>query len=761
MTFSTTAALILDRAKVLNLPSTYILGNYSKRVTFQSQQHRALNLVWALSETNIIRIGSKVAIIGAGLAGLTTALAMKKKGCHVEIYEAGDQIMNLQRGNFTRYIHPNIYDWPRAGSSERSTNLPFLNWEADTTDNVIRQIEQEWHNERDDIVLNLNHRVTTISADQSMPRVSVMDPYIDEVYDCVVVATGFGLEMTMDNGPRRFYWSSDDLHQPIKSSKKIVECLVSGCGDGGLIDVLRLAIKDFRHETFTEDFLNAPAYENLKSRLIEIDQHLPRLGTDDSRYLLDEYKKIDVPDELLQKFKRRLRSDTKITIVSSTLTPISFKASILNRFAIFLLIKLGKLSYRQARVERIELISQSYAVTLNASASSIVTLPFDEVVIRHGPKPVISDLISGSVATLVEYDHETAQQLWPADFYPERRTIPLSKFELASQYKEELAELVRKAKNVRDVGVAIAGIKDYPYFLVTYSGKLTSKLNSLNKFHDFPIKFYENPNFTLNMSHSADIQIVEKESMLAKKLKSAEKSLGMKRFEKEHLVMDSIYKPLTIGSQIWNKETNSGAGTLGCFVILPNGQLGILSTNHVLNSNIPGTKTIFAKPTKESDEVPIGFFYKSISPRRSSRGHKHRYAGDAAIGILNLGVEFSTLINFGSRSYQIKDVKDPNPGQSVLKVGAGSGFTKGKVIAVGGKIFVNVDMEKHVFDDAILVISESATPFSKPGDSGALVFDDSGIAYGLVIGTDGNMTLVYPLKPILDQLECRLYVSSF
>jgi len=108
----TNSSLILKLTAVNGLPSTYVLGSYAVRVTFHSQQRRAFNLIWALFDQKIIAKGSKICIVGGGLAGMTAAAAGKLKECEVTLYESEEQLMSMQRGNSTRFIHPTIYDWP-------------------------------------------------------------------------------------------------------------------------------------------------------------------------------------------------------------------------------------------------------------------------------------------------------------------------------------------------------------------------------------------------------------------------------------------------------------------------------------------------------------------------------------------------------------------------------------------------------------------------------------------------------------------------
>jgi len=69
----------------------YSIGTFDKAVTVLSQQNRALSLAYLLVENKILKMksgdkpSSKVAIIGAGFAGLTVAAALIEKGVDAEI----------------------------------------------------------------------------------------------------------------------------------------------------------------------------------------------------------------------------------------------------------------------------------------------------------------------------------------------------------------------------------------------------------------------------------------------------------------------------------------------------------------------------------------------------------------------------------------------------------------------------------------------------------------------------------------------------
>src|SRR5262245_56704238 len=80
--------VILDRLRIPGYAHVYWVGRKALRLTFLSQQHRALNLIWALHEDQQLLAKTKVTVVGAGLAGLTAAFAAHQLGAEVTLIES-------------------------------------------------------------------------------------------------------------------------------------------------------------------------------------------------------------------------------------------------------------------------------------------------------------------------------------------------------------------------------------------------------------------------------------------------------------------------------------------------------------------------------------------------------------------------------------------------------------------------------------------------------------------------------------------------
>jgi len=97
----------------------YVVGVTQTGVTVYNQQVRSLNLTYILTKNNLINAANpKIAIIGGGIAGITAASSfiLKHPSCKVSLFEQHADLCPLQQGSDSRWLHPNIYEWPDFGS---------------------------------------------------------------------------------------------------------------------------------------------------------------------------------------------------------------------------------------------------------------------------------------------------------------------------------------------------------------------------------------------------------------------------------------------------------------------------------------------------------------------------------------------------------------------------------------------------------------------------------------------------------------------
>ena len=241
----------LVEACTLNTPEGkeyFAIGPVVGRISFASQQTRALNLVYALSKLGKIKAQQKVAVVGGGLAGLTLAAALLAYKCNVSVFETKLQKMHRQAGANHRFVHPSINWWPNSdGELDHTADLPFLDWHFTKCSRVFEYIDKQWaklksiystdlafHDGRtaEDLIFIEANGTFTIECQKQEHS---------QNFSTVLVASGFEDEETVEGLGTASYWSPDDTHNKTLDGTK--KRIVSGAGDGGVIDTLRMAYK--------------------------------------------------------------------------------------------------------------------------------------------------------------------------------------------------------------------------------------------------------------------------------------------------------------------------------------------------------------------------------------------------------------------------------------------------------------------------------------------------------------------------------------
>src|SRR5262249_53279675 len=74
----------------------YFVGTFERRITFYSQQVRALRFVHALHESGNLKSTDNIAVVGAGAAGVTAATAFALLANDVTLFDPATSILQLQ-----------------------------------------------------------------------------------------------------------------------------------------------------------------------------------------------------------------------------------------------------------------------------------------------------------------------------------------------------------------------------------------------------------------------------------------------------------------------------------------------------------------------------------------------------------------------------------------------------------------------------------------------------------------------------------------
>lgn len=443
-----TVDTVLQGMHVPGMARVYVLGSLERRVTVYSQQVRALNLVHALFERGELGPDTNLAVVGAGAAGLTCAAAALHRGARVTVLEKCRQLLPIFRRArpeqpVNRWLHPRVYDWPQPGWNGSRAGLPLLDWLAGSVAEVAETLLAGWediarqHDER----LTVHCDVERIRIDR-LRETSVRLTYVKpadtgrqntrDTFDALVLAVGFGLEQ-YERASERSYWDPDDLDSSEGFRPGVDQprtWLVSGAGDGGLTDLLRLRIDRFRHVEMLTRLLPADA-EELEARIREIEDDPRARGPDAAEFLTDAYEQLDgsVVADVGTRMGASLRGDTAVTFNSPDGDYLRPEASALNRFLTCQLNRAGGFALEPGRIESVA-DTDDGRVRVRFARGNEET--YDRIVRRHGPRPAaLSDFpqvwaklqpLREVWQTRPQLLDQTRARIWPeGEFGPEER----------------------------------------------------------------------------------------------------------------------------------------------------------------------------------------------------------------------------------------------------------------------------------------------------------------------------------------------------
>jgi threonine dehydrogenase-like Zn-dependent dehydrogenase len=258
----------------------FILGINEQRVTFAAQQARAMNLIRSLSQLNIIKQESRIAILGGGLSGITAAMAASVVGVEkIHLFEKSEEILTLQGKSEHRIIHPTIYDFPRTIYEHNETNFPFLNWKANTAPVILEGIKNEFDEFQDKLVTKIRIHVDSevneiVSQGQKylikLDKKNYSPAEFKRGFDIVILATGQGKEKDKFDLGDNFlsYWDLDKLDELNEDDRHRI--LIAGVGDGALADLVRAKLTINQHGIF--DLTTNKIIRKLSHIMLEADR---------------------------------------------------------------------------------------------------------------------------------------------------------------------------------------------------------------------------------------------------------------------------------------------------------------------------------------------------------------------------------------------------------------------------------------------------------------------------------------------------------
>jgi len=432
---------LLDRARGLEptfrvKPGLYLLGSLERGVTVYSQQVRAHNLVWALwelSQSDGIEI-KNVAVIGGGIGGLTaTACLLARFGpaIHVTLFEKRRDLCPLQQGSDSRWLHPRIYDWPNLGSKAPDAKLPVLNWVEGRASDVARTVLQTFggycrrYSSPDTLsfYVGLRHFQITAALNEISwvgDKASIDGSFLVlhnsegmiKRFDTIILAVGFGLEIQPPEFPLNSYWRNEIYGRPILNGTQ-QPYMVSGFGDGALVDLFRLTIERFRQDTVLPEIF--PNY------LEQLEEFLNDQWTNPEDNAFGFFTTIEA-DKLangIRELSKRLRKDTRVLLHLSgrrgeikTFPAVFGRASsFLNRLLLFMLYRCGAFHISFGPLEK--------AAKDHGAAGLNVLCRHGADVMQHLREIIADfDLIKDRLLAMKENQAQAPSEFWPPGFFP-------------------------------------------------------------------------------------------------------------------------------------------------------------------------------------------------------------------------------------------------------------------------------------------------------------------------------------------------------
>lgn len=405
---------ILDGAAVRDRPNLFVIGSFDRRITFYSQQVRALSLIHALKELGYLHANPRIAVVGGGAAGVTAAAAAALvTGSQVVLFESAATLLPLQSTTDRRRLDPHIYDWPAHYTTDPIADLPILDWESAS----CRAVREDILLGFEDIVVRLaprlerrlRHQVTALTQTADGYQLDITDlnaplppqgAALREQFHMVFLAVGFGLEPgePVPSIQSASYWTDAGVPVAEFAGRPNPRFFVSGAGDGGLIDFVAAGARDFDHAGMIRLIAEHPGIASLKPVLAAIDV---RARAEDARgERFDFMAAYDA--ELLQSLTdiglvaavaQQLRPGVQLTLQTQHPEMFDVSTATLNRLAAYLTIKAcaadAQRSFRHLQcgvVARIEAPDPAPVIApfwLDCAGEMVAA---DAVIVRRGPQ---------------------------------------------------------------------------------------------------------------------------------------------------------------------------------------------------------------------------------------------------------------------------------------------------------------------------------------------------------------------------------------
>lgn len=456
---------ILAGAAVRDRPNLFVIGCFDRRITFYSQQVRALSLIHALKHQGHINSNPRIAVIGGGAAGVAAAAAAALvSSSNVVLFESAAELMSLQSTTGRRRLDPHIYDWPAPDTSDPIADLPILDWESGSCRSVRDDVLLGF----EDIAVRMGGRLTrrlrhdvksiAITADGYELVFTNLDAPIPpagaeprERFNMVLLAVGFGLEPreTIPGIQSASYWSDAGVPVAEFEGRPAPRFFISGNGDGGLVDFVAAGAANFDHAAMIRMITEHPGAAELGDALAAIDARAHAADAAGARF--DFIAAYD--NELLAKMTvsgliaavaQQLRLGVKLTLQTRHPEMFEVSTSALNRLAAYATIKACEAdvqhSFRHlqcaalARTEAPDPGVEHADFWLDCAGEAVAA---DAVIIRRGPlRAVVRGPFAAHLAT-----YEATHKEW-LDRHGDATIVP----KLSRSARKLFSDAARKAE---------------------------------------------------------------------------------------------------------------------------------------------------------------------------------------------------------------------------------------------------------------------------------------------------------------------------
>lgn len=558
-----------------------------------------------------------------------------------------------------------------------------------------------------------------------------------DVFEIVILALGFGLEEESRNRTSS-YWDNDNFGRFESTGNSRKSYLVSGCGDGGLIDAARLCVGIDQSELtqlvlnwVTSDCMDELVQIEQKARQFEAANRVQLQASFKNKSMLEravahavsqfletQYSKMSIP-MLVAALNQFVRTDAEVVLNGSSPTPFSFRSSIFNRLVTTALFdSRAALSYRGGRIS--EKARPDGIYELSDGSHSFENI--DEVVFRHGPKSVMGRLLSSRECYALS-----------------EVVAPVAEALSCRQYPQTFLEgnLVDNLKRQTFTVIAAQNLSTVVQEFQSSQGSYTVQ----NKGNE--VEYLVKANSPEKMTKVASV-------------------FGVRvRFEADQFASFSVTtfgQRLRPGSTIGFKRANTWElAVITCVALHKAHGIVLLS---LASSDVAASDRFFHPPNSEKAiEGKVvehaGFFPTNLETFGAVLSGSQNIA-IATLLSCPIGAQCDNVLNLAptlKMPHAVRAVANPTPNLRVFTI-HDTDFQFGRIVSIGDRVGLSMPSQCDFSD--VFVVEPQKDYFASLDSRGAPVMDSQGRLVGLVLGEKAGMCYCLPIRNATDRFAITL-----